>query len=74
MSSDELLRLDHVGVRLGGRNSYQGRTEQRGLLGDGKPPAAADIARAVRLSRLVSGAALLIAAAIAHGASGRRKK
>jgi adenosylcobinamide-phosphate synthase len=65
-----------LGVRLGGRNSYQGRTEQRGLLGDGKPPAAADIARAVRLSRLVSGAALLIAAAIAHGVhgvSGRRK-
>ena len=66
-----------LGVRLGGRNSYQGRTEQRGLLGDGKPAAAADIARAVRLSRLVSGAALLIAAGIAHGvhgASGRRKK
>jgi len=54
-------------VRLGGQNSYHGRTEQRGLLGDGAPPAAPDITRAVRLSRLVSGAALLIAAAIAHG-------
>jgi adenosylcobinamide-phosphate synthase len=65
-----------LGVRLGGRNCYQGRTEQRGLLGDGKPPAAPDIARAVRLSRLVSAAALLIAAVIAHGvhgAFGRRK-
>ena len=65
-----------LGVRLGGRNSYQGRTEQRGLLGDGAPPAARDITRAVRLSRLVSGAALLMAAAIAHsvhGVHGRRK-
>ncbi|MGI8448528.1 MAG: cobalamin biosynthesis protein, partial [Streptosporangiaceae bacterium] len=66
-----------LGVRLGGRNSYQGRTEQRGLLGGGKPPAAGDIARAVRLSQLVSGAALLSAAAVAHGVHGafsRRKK
>jgi adenosylcobinamide-phosphate synthase len=65
-----------LGVRLGGRNSYQGRAEQRGLLGDGAPPAARDITRAVRLSRLVSGAALLMAAAIAHGVHGvhgRRK-
>ncbi|MDX6335098.1 MAG: adenosylcobinamide-phosphate synthase [Streptosporangiaceae bacterium] len=59
-----------LGIRLGGRNSYQGRAEQRGLLGDGAPPAAPDIARAVRLSRLVSGAALLTAAAIAHGVHG----
>ena len=56
-----------LGVRLGGRNSYQGRAEQRGPLGDGTPPATPDITRAVRLSRLVSSAALLMAAAIAHG-------
>ena len=65
-----------LGVRLGGRNSYQGRTERRGLLGDGAPPTARDITRAVWLSRLVSGAALLMAAAIAHGVHGvhgRRK-
>jgi adenosylcobinamide-phosphate synthase len=65
-----------LGVRLGGRSSYQGRTEQRGLLGDGAPPTARDITRAVWLSRLVSGAALLMAAAIAHGVHavhGRRK-
>ena len=65
-----------LGVQLGGQNSYHGRTEERGLLGDGAPPAAPDITRAVRLSRLVSAAALLIAAAIAHGvhgAFGRRK-
>jgi adenosylcobinamide-phosphate synthase len=54
-----------LGVRLGGRNSYQGRAEQRGLLGDGAPPAAADINRAVRLSRLVSAAALGLAAILA---------
>jgi adenosylcobinamide-phosphate synthase len=59
-----------LNLRLGGPNSYQGRTEQRGLLGDGQPPAAADIARAVRLSRLVSGAALLLAAVIAVLARG----
>ncbi len=62
-----------LGVRLGGRNSYQGRAEQRGPLGDGAPPAAPDIIRAVRLSRLVSGAALVLAAAIAHGRHGGRR-
>jgi len=54
-----------LGVRLGGRSSYQGRAEERGLLGDGAPPAAPDIARAVRLSRLVSAAALVLAAIVA---------
>jgi adenosylcobinamide-phosphate synthase len=54
-----------LGVRLGGRNSYQGRAEQRGRLGDGRPAAAPDISRAVRLSRLVSAAALGLAAIVA---------
>lgn len=54
-----------LGVQLGGRNSYQGRAEQRGLLGDGHPAAAPDISRAVRLSRLVSAAALGLAAIVA---------
>ena len=54
-----------LGVRLGGRNRYQGRTEQRGLLGDGGSPEAADVARAVRLSRLVSAAAVVLAALLA---------
>ena len=53
-------------IQLGGQNAYRGRTEQRGLLGDGGPPDAADLARAVRLSRLVSAAALFLAAVIAH--------
>jgi adenosylcobinamide-phosphate synthase len=61
-----------LGVQLGGTNSYQGRVEQRGLLGDGRPPAAADVARAVRLSRLVSAAVVLLATLIAAAASGRR--
>jgi adenosylcobinamide-phosphate synthase len=53
-------------VQLGGQNVYHGRTEQRGLLGDGGPPDAADLARAVRLSRLVGVAAAALAAVVAH--------
>jgi adenosylcobinamide-phosphate synthase len=55
-----------LGVQLGGQNAYHGRTERRGLLGDGGPPDAADLARAVRLSRLVGAAAAALAAVIAH--------
>ena len=55
-----------LAVQLGGQNVYHGRTDQRGLLGDGGPPDTADIARAVRLSRLVSAAAVLLAAVIAQ--------
>ena len=65
-----------LGVRLGGTSSYQGRLEQRGALGAGRPPAAADVARAVRLSRLVSAASALLAALLALLAAlvvGRRK-
>lgn len=53
-------------VRLGGVNTYQGRVERRGTLGDGEPPAAADIVRAVRLSRLVGAAAAVLAAVMAY--------
>jgi adenosylcobinamide-phosphate synthase len=52
-------------VRLGGVNTYQGRVERRGTLGDGEPPTAADIVRAIRLSRLVSAAATMLAAVMA---------
>jgi hypothetical protein len=51
-----------LGVRLGGSNAYDGVTEQRPWLGDGRPPWPADIARAVRLSRAVTVAATGIAA------------
>ncbi len=47
-----------LGVRLGGSNSYGGRVEDRGPLGQGPPPGAGDLRRAVRLSRLVGLAAL----------------
>jgi adenosylcobinamide-phosphate synthase len=53
-----------LGVRLGGRNVYGNRIEDRPALGDGPRPGTADIARAVRLSRAVwlSSAALAVAA------------
>lgn len=54
-----------LGVRLGGTNVYQGRAEQRGTLGDGRPATAADVRRAVRLSRLTGAAATALAAAAA---------
>ncbi len=51
-----------LGVRLGGTNVYGSRVEERGLLGDGPPPAPGDIARAVRLSRAVGVASVALAA------------
>ncbi len=54
-------------LRLGGRNVYGTRTEERPRLGDGRPPEAADIRRAVRLARAVTAGAALLAAATAWG-------
>jgi adenosylcobinamide-phosphate synthase len=51
-----------LGVRLGGTNRYGDRLEVRPGLGDGAPPVAGDISRAVRLSRDVS---MALAAALA---------
>jgi len=53
-----------LGVSLGGRNSYDGRIEQRPRLGDGRVPGPGDVADAVRLSALVGAAAALCAAAV----------
>lgn len=53
-----------LGVRLGGVNSYGGRTEDRGTLGDGPSPGTDDLRRAVRLSRTVGWAALGLACAL----------
>ena len=50
-----------LGLRLGGRNVYGTRVEDRPVLGDGRPPDAADIDRAVRLSRAVWTAAAVLA-------------
>lgn len=54
-----------LGVRLGGTLSYAGRIEYRPALGCGRPAEAADIRRAIRLSRAVTAAATALAAALA---------
>jgi adenosylcobinamide-phosphate synthase len=53
-----------LGVGLGGTNRYGDVVEDRGRLGDGADPVAADITRAVRLRRYVgvATAAMLVAA------------
>jgi adenosylcobinamide-phosphate synthase len=51
-----------LGVRLGGRNVYGERVEERPVLGEGRPPVREDIGRAVRLSRAVWTAAAVLAA------------
>ncbi|WP_460683187.1 cobalamin biosynthesis protein [Modestobacter lapidis] len=57
-----------LGVRLGGRNVYGSRVEERPALGDGRPPVRGDIRRAGRLSRSVwtAAAALAVAAQLAR--------
>ncbi|MGY1671205.1 cobalamin biosynthesis protein [Geodermatophilus sp. SYSU D00710] len=52
-----------LGLRLGGRNVYGSRVEDRPVLGDGRAPDSDDVARAVRLSRAVWLAAAALAAA-----------
>lgn len=56
-----------LGVRLGGRNVYFGRTETRPFLGDGPRPVAGDLRRAARLSSAVGVGALAIAVLTAVG-------
>ena len=57
-----------LGVRLGGRNHYSHGIEDRVLLGDGPPPTAADIDRAVRLATYVGTGAVTVAALVARSA------
>jgi adenosylcobinamide-phosphate synthase len=52
-----------LGVRLGGRNVYGSRVEERPALGDGQPPVRGDVRRATRLSRAVWTTAATLAAA-----------
>jgi adenosylcobinamide-phosphate synthase len=54
-----------LGIRLGGPLSYAGRFERRPVLGTGRGPEPADIARAVRLCRAVTAAATATASVIA---------
>ena len=63
-----------LGLRLGGRNVYGGRVDDRPVLGDGRPPQPADIARAVRLSRAVQAGAVVLACVLraARKAQGER--
>lgn len=52
-------------VRLGGSNTYDGVTEDRGTLGDGAAVRPTDVRRAVRLSRAVGLAGAVVAVLIA---------
>ena len=54
-----------LGLRLGGCNTYDGYLEDRPSLGEGRRPTAADIQRAIRLSRLVGAAATIASAVLA---------
>jgi adenosylcobinamide-phosphate synthase len=53
-----------LGLRLGGRNVYGSRVEDRPVLGDGRLPVPGDIDRAVRLSAFVRWAAASLAVAV----------
>ena len=54
-----------LGVRLGGRNEYGTRVEERPILAaDGRAAVAADLERAVRLSRSISVAAAAVCAGL----------
>jgi adenosylcobinamide-phosphate synthase len=62
-----------LGVRLGGRNEYGSRVEDRPVLGgDGRPPVTADIDRAATLSRAVTLAATVACAGLSILRSRRR--
>jgi adenosylcobinamide-phosphate synthase len=61
-----------LGLRLGGRNVYAGRVEERPVLGDGRAPEPADIARGVKLSAAVETAAVAVCAVLAVVAGARR--
>jgi adenosylcobinamide-phosphate synthase len=56
-------------VRLGGRNVYAGRVEDRPELGDGPPPHRPDIERAARLCAVVTAGAAVTAAVLARAAT-----
>jgi len=60
-----------LGLRLGGRNVYHGKVEERVSMGaaDGRVPQAADIAAAVRLSRHVTGLLFGTLLAVAAGSA-----
>jgi adenosylcobinamide-phosphate synthase len=63
-----------LGVSIGGSNIYDGTTEDRGTLGDGRPVVVGDLARAVRLSQAVAFGGILTAVGVAVGAAAIRRK
>jgi adenosylcobinamide-phosphate synthase len=63
-----------LGIRLGGSNDYGGMVEHRVLLGDGRAPQPADIARASTLARRVGRGAVLVSALLAASAPTRRRR
>jgi adenosylcobinamide-phosphate synthase len=66
-----------LGLRLGGSNRYGGVVEDRGALGDGRAPVAADIGAAIRLRRdataVVVAALLLVDGVRVLGQLARRR-
>jgi len=56
-----------LGIRLGGRNVYDGRTEDRPVMGDGRAVCTDDLARATRLCAAATVAAAATAALAARG-------
>ena len=60
-----------LGIRLGGRNVYRDRVEDRPVLGDGRAPCRDDIRTANRLLRAVTVGAATAAAGIALAPGGR---
>jgi adenosylcobinamide-phosphate synthase len=60
-----------LGIRLGGTNVYGGVAETRHELGEGRAPEAADIRRAIVLSRAVTAAATALAVLVALTGDGR---
>jgi adenosylcobinamide-phosphate synthase len=61
-----------LGVRLGGRNVYAGRVEERPQLGTGRRAEPVDIVRAARLSAAVGAATVALTAGHLLSAPGRR--
>jgi adenosylcobinamide-phosphate synthase len=63
-----------LGLRLGGRNVYGARIEERPTLGDGRPPVRGDVRRAVRLSRAVWTTAAALGALVRTPRCGARAR
>ncbi|GAA4209110.1 cobalamin biosynthesis protein [Actinocatenispora rupis] len=61
-----------LGVRLGGRNVYAGRVEDRPVLGTGRAPTVEDVSRAATLSRAIGVAAVALTVGHAVAAPARR--